>query len=335
MPSVGSLEVKALSDLDLAQRMALRGPSGHGLGTAMFLAQQSLEKALKSAVIQLCEGAGLENGDGIAQSLGHQIYPRIVKAVHRGVARAEAQHSTPGGVSSAPPGARGPGADCAARTYAQVASLWRCFSGSASLQEHIWKISMGVGLEGAEMSLLRWWFADHADAIGGIRGAEGAKIPILKNPMFVPPAMEEAILDRRKIEALKSECAERPDGAARRARFRRGCEDLAHPGPRTRGPRGAALDPHGRSARRSVLELWFESIMSHHEGYMLVFPHNTLGRYPKTVSNGLATTDLYWSQIDYTLYHLFVQIPCHIEEIRGNSARLARLCGCGRGAGCR
>lgn len=323
----GGFEAKALSDLDLAQRMARPGASGHELATAMYLGQQSLEKMLKSVVILPYEGMGLGDGYRAVTSLGHQVYPRIVDVVHAHVMGVEAPGFGPGGACE-------PGSARAARAHEQIACLWGEFSGCEARQELVWGAMMGAGRGNRELAGLNSWYAGHAESFGEIVGVAGAAGPKFKSPMFVPPAMGEAIRDRRVVEAMQSACAKRPEIAVRRAMFRRAYEiHLAALVYRARGADGAIPEPYGDFARRSVLEFWFQSVMSFFDSYMLVFPSNTLGRYPKSIWGGRTTTDLCKSRLDHVLYHVFVIIPCHVSELVHNSMCLARLRDCGREAG--
>jgi len=319
-------EAKALSDLELAQGMARPGASGHELATAMYLGQQSFEKALKSVLILPYEGMGLGDGGSAVTSLDHQVYPRIVEVVHARVAGVEAPCFGPGGMCEA-------GAARAARAYGEVALLWGEFSGCAARQELVWMAMMGAGPGDGELSGLNSWYAGHARSIGEIAGVAGGTGPRFKTPMFAPPPMGAAIRDRRRVEAMQAARAGLPDIAARRALFRRAYEThLAALVSRARGADCAVPEPYGDFARRSVLEFWLQSVMSFFDSYMLVFPSNTLGRYPKAVWNGRTTTGMCESRLDHVLYHVFVLIPCHVAELAHNSACLARLRDCGKEA---
>lgn len=324
---VGGFEAKALSDLELAQGMARPGTSGHDLATALYLGQQSLEKMLKSVVILPYEGMRMGDGARAVTSLGHAVYPRIVEVVHARVAGVEAPCFGAGGMCE-------PGAARAARAYGQVARLWAEFSGCGERQELVWGAMMGAGLADGGLAGLNSWYAGHAGSLGGILGVAGVAEPRFRSPMFVPPPMGEAICDRRMVEAMQAALAAQPYIAARRALFRRAYEiHLAALVSRARDAGGNVPEPYGDFARRSVLEFWFQSVMSFFDSYMLVFPSNTLGRYPKAAWDGRSTSDLCGSQLDRVLYHVFVLVPCHVSELMHNSACLARLRDCGREAG--
>jgi len=329
-----SLRAKALSDLGLAQRMATRAPSGHGLATAMCHGQQSLEKMLKSTLVLVYEGARLGDGEAVARRLGHPIYPRIAQLVYSCVAGVEAPHFTPDGMSRPASGAGAAGTVHAAQAYGQIAETWGCFAGSSPLQGLAWKASMGVA-DSAELSELASWFDCRRKAIEGITGKAAAGRPMPKNPMPVPPNMERAVRDRGRIERLQLACGRAPESAERRELLSRGhAQIMALLGPRMRESHDASLEPYDKFTRRSALEFWFQSIMSYHGSYMFVFPHNTLGRYPTDVGCGLHTTDLYMRQLDHVLYHLFVHVPCLVGELMSNYERFERVLERGKSAGC-
>jgi len=63
------------SDLKQAQTIARNDQEGHALGTAMFLAQQCVEKSLKSMFLRLSEMVVLPREPDITlKTLGHSIY---------------------------------------------------------------------------------------------------------------------------------------------------------------------------------------------------------------------------------------------------------------------
>lgn len=322
----GGFEAKALSDLGLAQGMARPGASGHELATAMYLGQQSLEKMLKAVLILVYEGMGLGDGVKAVTALGHEVYPKIVKVVHARVVDVEAPCFGAGGMCE-------PGAARAARAHGRIACLWDEFAGCEARQELVWEAMMGAGPGNSELAGLNSWYASHAGSFGEIIGAAGAAGPRFNSPMFVLPAMAEVIRDRRRVAAMQAARAEQPDIAARRALFKRAYEThLSALVYRAKGPDGSIPEPYGEFAKRSVLEFWLQSVMAFFDSYMLVFPHSTLGRYPKITRNGSPTADLYRSHIDHVLYHVFVLVPCHVRELAHVSKCIARLRDCGREA---
>jgi len=328
------LEAKALSDLGLAQGMALRAPSGHELATAMCHGQQSLEKMLKSVLVLVYEGAGLGDDSAMARSLGHPIYPSIVRQAHSRVAGIEAPHFTPDGMSRLASGAGAEGTDRATLAHEQIADTWCCFASSGPLQKLAWMASIGAADDG-ELSGLASWLDCRRESVERIIGGATAGRPTPNRPVPVPPRMEKVVRDSGRIEGLRRECGRAPENAERRELLRRGhAQILACLSPRMRESHDASLDPYDKFAKRSALEFWFQSIMAYHGAYMFVFPHNTLGRYPADVRGGLHTTDLCMRQRDHVLYHLFVHLPCLVGELQHNSARFARVLELGRDIGC-
>jgi len=70
-------EGQAASDLRSAQKIARDDRSGHALATSMFLAQQSMEKLLKSIVLMLDEALNAGLGEKFYRTaLGHTMYAR-------------------------------------------------------------------------------------------------------------------------------------------------------------------------------------------------------------------------------------------------------------------
>ena len=66
-----------------------------------------------------------------------------------------------------------------------------------------------------------------------------------------------------------------------------------------------------------------------HIDYMPLLANNSHGRYPKELENGRFTTEIYESQVDRVLHHLFIAIPYHLDKLRANSDRLDQLLGMG------
>ena len=76
----------AASDLKYAQTIARSDQSGHSLATAMYLAQQSIEKQLKSVVINMDKKMKLGKSESIAKALGHHLYPKLYEIYDRQIA---------------------------------------------------------------------------------------------------------------------------------------------------------------------------------------------------------------------------------------------------------
>jgi len=79
--------------------------------------------------------------------------------------------------------------------------------------------------------------------------------------------------------------------------------------------------------RRLVAEFAFEAASSQAYRYIVLFPHNTLGRYPKNLPDGSSTTEIYESRPDIVLHRVYNETRINFEMLCEYSSKLDNLCG--------
>jgi len=325
----GAFREQARVDLGLAQAAARGSSSGHALGESMFLAQQCVEKQLKSIPLRLWEAMGTEGGDGgipgmmdhpIYHSL-HGVYTRIV-----GQLRQEAGNL------------HGPAHDPVASLVENVGKRWREHAGPKSPKhDDFWMDSLNAGLPAKRALGLRRFDNDMAGLRRGL--PPGGRDPRLRPAFGEAPdghgGVRRRVCSKRQAGRLYSEY--------RRGRSRRGEAVEKGARPDVKGMlspditdyfrRATPEAAQGLIARRNVVEFGFGLLCDYVGAYARLFPHSILGRYPKRLDDGRLTTEVYALREDSVLYSLHVTIRHDHDRLCGHSALLDELCRLGHKRG--
>lgn len=333
---------KAGSDLELAQDMAVRGMAGPlegsrkpglALGTGMYLAQQALEKCLKSVVLQLDEIMGSSRkGDGgahdaLLRSLSHPIYYGMSKYYFGQLGPLHESGTVPGckyvdTLDSSIAGDR----ERQDANLAHMRNFWDMYSNDREWQSITWRHSVGMCLKGSELEKLEPKHGTCVESLANSSCRPGLGMEHFSLDGFflkVPPreALDAGAIGRRRAEHAR--CSQVSALSATLGREFRECRIGVRALARNSPVRGA---PYIRTVRRALLEFGFALLLYHFKPYMALFPHSTMGRYPQILDgDGGETASLYGKQADYVLYYLLVDAPHRIGQLSDYSGRMASL----------
>ena len=317
LPVPVHLGLQAKSDMKQAHATARADRSGHALACAMLLGQQAVEKHLKAIVLMAAEVAGIGGVAGLGRSLGHDVYPRISEFYVRHAGR----------LSAPCPKAGGSGSHAAAIRCAS--DFWRRHAGNRDMQETAWRRSIGALPDGDRAARLDAVCRQHAGELARLVGMIDAGMPLPSGDGVPVGLLREDVLCGRTLSSrqrahLKSRwnasfcmALERQFGSCRASLLRK----------------TSGNDSGGRKRLASCLAAGFglASLAMLSPCYVYTYPHAILGRYPGILEDGF-TPDIYESHSDAVLSFLFVDIPCHMNQIgRVGSRVLALRDACGSG----
>jgi len=300
---------QAASDLGSAQALARESRSGYSLATAMYLAQQSMEKQLKSTVLRLDEvlKVGLE-GEFYKSTLGHTFYARPDKLYLRCV--------------------RGSGFSRGLDDRDALESAYAGFYGHVKGDlDHLKRFgaSFGPKFFGGRTQglLLQHCLRAHLHDVElreldsyahGISRRMHGGSPIAETP--------SRFVNRRPKDGMMRILSDESFLAGLRREYYRGhsrvvdlsdAENLfmSHAQKMQNvqdghGEGKISLETAKKLVRVVMAQYALISLAWFGGSYMRMIPHATLGRYPQTLHNGRATTDVYASQANDVLHELFV-----------------------------
>lgn len=331
---------KAKSDLGMAQAMAMLNMPGRSLasdepglvlGTCMHLAQQSMEKTLKSIVFQLYEilhgsyGYDDDPDDTMPRSLGHSIYPEIcgryfslldhlrATDIMRGCKYTDALDNNLV-------------RDTTRRkiTLDQLDKLWKDQSKNSQLQKIAWKHSVGIRLEEGEFQTLESKHKPYAELLASSTCRPGMEPAHFSLDLIIPEISPEECLDAKTLKRRRDEHSGSLPASGLSATLNREFSECRI------GVRELTSDPahneiYIRTARRAILEFGFLLLLYHFRPYMITLPHSTMGRYPRLLDNVHITTELYDRQAAHVLHYLFIGVPHSVEQLSDYSGRIGAL----------
>ncbi|MDD9826411.1 MAG: hypothetical protein OXU86_06560 [Thaumarchaeota archaeon] len=308
---------QARSDLGMAQAIAIANESGDALGTAMFLAQQSMEKQFKSALLMVGEAieAGLE-GKFVSGVLNHVIHHRPATFYQKcleGIGR-------PVGL----------GLDDSTKTMLgqleQIGKIWDPDSYDTQVQNLLFQYSLGVYLQPDLLDRLYSWLCSVFEKINKCdNSSEFPPIPFFNQG--APDSMDSIISDRQKLEQYRASSAAHPLHASER-----------HVLERLYGKRLGQINQIANRRRLSpkatdrgdimlqILEFGTFAVALHSPKYVYLVPHLVLGRYPAMLPTGQISTEVYASQRNMILYQLFVNVQYDHDRLCKVNEQIGRLC---------
>lgn len=308
---------QARSDLGMAQAIAIANESGDALGTAMFLAQQSMEKQFKSALLMVGEAieAGLE-GKFVSGVLNHVIHHRPATFYQKcleGIGR-------PVGL----------GLDDSTKTMLgqleQIGKIWDPDSYDTQVQNLLFQYSLGVYLQPDLLDRLYSWLCSVFEKINKCdNSSEFPPIPFFNQG--APDSMDSIISDRQKLEQYRASSAAHPLHASER-----------HVLERLYGKRLGQINQIANRRRLSpkatdrgdimlqILEFGTFAVALHSPKYVYLVPHLVLGRYPAMLPTGQISTEVYASQRNMILYQLFVNVQYDHDRLCKVNEQIGKLC---------
>jgi len=321
---------QAEADFRVARSIPRHDLSGQALGTSMFLAQQCIEKQLKAIMLRLNEAMAFEGGDRFLRGMSHRFYPKLHEIRKQFVE----------GLGMPPvPVLRlmeldttGHAFERAGRVIGHMGRLWKRYTAPDSpVHVCMWKQSLHVRLEPDELCALDRFLAEDADGLFGAFGIQGAGGIIrgrLRNNAGSPPPMSGVIGDERKTAAAYQDYVWAPHQRLlprfhdmHVARQDRIFSDVA-----LRRLGGLARDEQGSAIKRLVAEFAFDGASLHAHSYLSLYPHHTLGRYPRRLPGGRTSAEIYASSVDSVLHNIYNVARFNLEMLRDRSSKLDGLC---------
>jgi len=321
---------QAEADFRVAMSIPRHDLSGHALGISMFLAQQGVEKQLKAIVLRLNEAIGFEKGDRFLFDLSHKFYPALHRIREKCV-----------GDLGMPPApvlqlmdldTSGLAFESNGRALRDMGRVWKEYAAPKNrIRMCVWKHSLHVRLDPAELDAANRFLRKSLVGLPGALGRRSASSPPaggLTNDFEPPPPMRDTIRSQAEIDAAYSGYAgdrlrrgmlERRDKHAARQDRIFSEAGLACLG---RLPRNDRV----RAATRLVAEFAFEAASLQAYRYIVLYPHNLLGRYPERLPSGTTTSEVYGSRADITLHRLYNEVRFSLDLLRGHHSKLDELC---------
>ncbi len=322
----------AASDLRHAQAIARSDLSGHALATAMYLAQQSIEKQLKSIIINMDEKMGLGNSRSIPRLLGHQLYSGLYEFYGKQINDLDTQFLE---VSSLQHGAQ-PAKNVAhmKHFFKQMEKFWASHSKSPSLPSLFWQLSLGIRLKDDDFWRVRSTHVKYAQSMLDILAAAGVNIPPLPNNNYLQRPMLDAIMNSALLASYRGEYARIEINAIESHKLRQTFDTssaiLSLFPNLVQGSFYAGVG----LGKNMVFSFGILVLLLAQYQHLALLANHSYGRYPKRLEGGRITTDVYASQANIVLFYLFVAVPYQLGQLRANSGRLDVLLDMGRERGC-
>ncbi len=322
----------AASDLRQAQDIATFDQSGHALATAMYLAQQSTEKQLKSIIINMDEKMELGNSRSIPRLLGHQLYSGLYEFYGKQIAgldippmensyiRYNSQHAK--------------NVVLLKDFFGKMGKFWTTHSTNPRLQSMFWLQSLGIKLQGADVALLHLTHAQYVDSMLDLVTTTGTKVPPMPKNDYVRRPMPDAIMDDALLASYRGRYARAEFNTIDRYRLGTAFEQFRAFLSLFPNPVPAPFHADGAVAKNIAFSFGLLTLVFEQYQYLILLPNNSYGRYPKRLEDGRITTDVYASQADTVMHCLLVDVPYRLGQLRANSGRLDVLLDMGRERGC-
>ena len=322
----------AASDLRQAQAMATFDQSGHVLATAMYLAQQSTEKQLKSIIINMDEKMGLDNSESIARLLGHQLYSGLHKFYDRQIAGLDIPPMKNSYIQYNSQHAKN--VVLLKDFFGKMGKFWTSHSTNPRLQSLFWLQSLGIRLKDADVLLLHSTHTQYVDSMLDLATTTDTKVPPMPKNDYVRRPMLDAIMDDALLASYRGRYARAELNTIDRHRLGTTFEQfraflLLFP-----NPVPAPFHADGAVAKNIAFTFGILILLLEQYQYLILLANNSYGRYPKRLEDGRITTDVYASQADTVMHCLLVDVPYRLGQLRANSGRLDVLLDMGRERGC-
>lgn len=308
----------------MAQAIAARNESGDALGTAMFLAQQSMEKQFKSALLRVGEaiGAGLDE-KFVGGTLNHVIHHRPAAFYQKCLE----------GIGHPAGSGLGDSARTTLDQLEQIGKIWNPDSYDAQIKNLLFQYSLGVCLRRDLLDRLDSWLRSVFEKINKCDNSSECP-PIKFFNQSAPESMDSVISDTRKLGQYRASSEAHPLHASERLELERlfarrlgGIRQIIDR--RRLSPK--ATDRGDTMLR--ILEFGTFAVAFYSPKYVFLVPHLVFGRYPTVLPTGQISTEVYASQRNMILYQLFVSVQYDYDQMCRVNEQIGRLCEASRGEG--
>lgn len=315
---------QAKSDLGQAQAIARENRSGEALGTAMFLAQQSMEKQFKSTLLKICEAMKADLGEEFfKKTLNHVIHHNPGKFYRRCLMEIGC--------------ADGPALRGSAKTrleqHEDIGKIWDSDFYNFEIQSLLFRYFLLAPMKKTEYERLD----SHLNSIFGIIGrldnsSELPTIEFSKQSFDFP--MDRVVLDRHELQEHRDSFAGQNDHPYERhvleGAFSASMGAVNHIVDRRRLLPKATAE---RSMMLEVLGYGVDAIALLSPRYFYLLPHRLLGRYPDRLFTGQPSTEIYAAHRNVVLAHLFITVHYDYGQLCQVGERiddLLSICRCRR-----
>jgi len=311
--------MQAQSDLEMAQVIAEANESGDALGTAMFLAQQSIEKQFKSILLRVAEATAAGLGEKFVSGvLGHVIHHRpdaFYQKCLEGIGR-------PGGSDKT-----------RLEQLEQIGKTWDPDLYDYQTRSLLFMYSLGVALPQGELDRLDSYLGSVFEKINKCDNSTRSP-PIKFFNQSAPDQMSSVISDRQRLERYRASFAAHPLHIHERLVLDRQFDRLLG---RVRQAAGQSRQSPKAASRGdmllAILEYGTLAVALLSPKYVYLVPHLVLGRYPTVLPTGQISTEVYASQRNMVLLQLFVNVQYDYDQLCRANTRLGELCEIYRGEG--
>jgi len=311
--------MQAQSDLEMAQVIAKANDSGDALGTAMFLAQQSIEKQFKSILLRVAEAAaaGLDE-KFVSGVLGHVIHHRP-GAFYRKCLERIGRHGGPD--------------KARLEQLEQIGKTWDPDLYDSQTRSLLFLYSLGVALPQRELDRLDSYLGSVFEKINRCDNSTESP-PIKFFNQSAPDHMGSVILDRQHLEQYRASVAAHPLHIQERLVLDRHFDRLLK---RVRQAADQGRQSPKAASKSDMLLMILEygtfAVALLSPKYVYLVPHLVLGRYPTVLPTGQISTEVYASQRNMVLLQLFVNVQYDYDQLCRVNARLGEMCEVYRGEG--
>lgn len=324
-------EMQSMVDIGRAQAIARTDQSGHALGTAMYLAQQSVEKQLKSIVLRMDEAINLGSVDRVLRGLSHEFYPRLYELYY-----AHLEHDQLSMISRYEHMAdledvrREVGSF--ASHFREASAYWDKYHADHRVQNLTWQQGLGIELQDEDMLEMNSLHKTQMKFVQDDTLGSGEPDLEFADSLSAPDRIRIDVMDRHALAIHRAVYASTPANSHTRVVLADTFEEAS------------LFFLHGfkkhyagmqvsEFAKKAIFEFGFRVLASMTHQYTLLYPHSAIGRYPGPVGGGLFSTDVYEKQASFVLAHLFVSVPHHLRVLCANSGLIGTLADRGRRLG--
>lgn len=308
---------QAGSDLGQAQAIARESESGDALGTAMFLAQQSIEKRFKSIFLQVCECMAVDPGDGFFRdTLGHVVHlhpAEFYKMALKGIGY---------------PFGEEPVKFVRTRIgqLEQAGKIWNPKFYNFQIRALLFQYFLEAPMPEDGYRALDTHLASIFSIINGMDGSdESPRHPFC--PLSSPGCMDSIVSDRQRLQECRDCFAAMDPPACARLEleqvFGRRLDVISGIVDRHRMLPKSTSKSH---ALLAILDYGAVAASLLSPSYVYLVPHAVMGRYPTRLPTGELTTDIYASQRNAILARLFVTVQYDYDQLCGAGERVGELC---------
>lgn len=324
-------ELQSMTDIGRAQAIAKVDQSGHALGTAMYLAQQSVEKQLKSIVLRMDEELNLGSVDKVLKGLSHEFYPRLYEWYYTHLEHdqlstiARYEHMADFELSRRE-------VESFASHFREASDYWEKYHADLHVQDLTWQQSLGKRLPDEDMLEMNSLHKSQIKFLQDDEPSSGELDLEFADSLSASNKIRIDIMDNDALALRRVRYAATSANSHTRVVLADTFEEAGVtflPGFK-RKYAGMQVAEH---AKKAIFEFGFRVLASMTHQYTFLYPHSTMGRYPRQVGGSLFSTDVYEQQASFALAHLFVSVPHHLRVLRANSELVGSLADRGRRLG--